>query len=482
MNKISKAFGSLKALDSVDFSAVHGEIHAILGENGAGKSTLMNLLYGLYCPDQGEIKLNRQRVQFKSSRGARRHGIAMVHQHFTLSPNLTVAENLALSCSKNKNPFFSPSKIKKWAQELADQHGLELDPSQKIEELSVGEQQRIEILKAIAQNCEILILDEPTSLLTLQEVAALFKMFRKLRENNKTIIFITHKVLEVKQLCDRATILKQGKVVETVVVSKTTEEELALKMVPKEGLFKPFKKDKKRSGKSWVELEKVTAKNNRNTVVLKDLSLKCYQGEVVSVVGVEGNGQKELVQVVRGRLKLDKGLRTCAVERIGYIPSNRQRDGLILPLSIRENFILEPYFLKECSSRGFLNHRRIERFAQHLIHHYSVATETDKKPVGFLSGGNQQKVVVGRELALKPQAVVAVNPTWGLDVESASYVYKQLLELNQQNVGILLVTIDLDEALKLSDRLYVLYKGVLTEIPTENWTSEKISLAMAGIS
>ncbi len=473
MRGISKRFGEVLALNQVDFSLRRGEIHALLGENGAGKSTLMNLLFGLFAPDSGEFFLNG------------RYRIAMVHQHFMLSPSLTVAENVALALTPKRFSFFSAKKIRKQTDDLARQYGLALSPDAKVKDLSVGEQQRIEILKALALECDILILDEPTSLLTPQEVTQLFQIFRKLREKGKSIIFITHKIAEVMELCDRATLLRKGKVEGVYSLNAISKDFLAAKMIQREegGTEILEHKPKKEQEKEvWLSLENVSVRSERKKKWLEGLSLSLYKGEVAGVVGVEGNGQHELAAAVLGKTKCRRGKRNCFVKRMGYIPSDRQNEGLILPFSIEENFLLEKRFLKECAPFSFLRRSRIERFAQHLIRHYGIVAKNEKSEVGLLSGGNQQKVVVSRELALKPEAVVAVNPTWGLDADATAYVHTQLRHLTDENRGLLLVTIDLEEALKLSDRLYVLYQGRLTELPKKDWTLQKIGLAMAGVN
>lgn len=484
MKGICKSFGDLLALNQVDFSVRKGEIQAVLGENGAGKSTLMNLLFGLAQPDSGKIFLKNKEVLLSSPFWAHQHGIAMVHQHFMLSPSLTVAENIALALKQKGFGFFNAKKIEQLAQRLADEYGLSLNPRSKVKDLSVGEQQRIEILKALALDCELLILDEPTSLLTPQEIELLFNVFRKFKSRDKTIVFITHKISEVMQLCDRATILKRGEIKGVYEIGSITEAELSSKMIQKDEKEKEvvLKKDSIKKERSlWLSLKAITVKNSKRATVLNELSLSLYRGEIVGVVGVEGNGQQELVEAVLGHARISKGKRDCLIQRMGYIPSDRQQDGLVLPLSLKENFLLEKQHLKECSTFRFLNQSKIKRFAQHLIRHYSISPKNEEGLVCVLSGGNQQKVVVSRELAMKPEAVVAVNPTWGLDVESTLYVHEQLRQLAVKDKGLLLVTIDLEEALTLSDRLFVIYKGGLKEIAPQDWSFEKIGLAMSGL-
>jgi len=481
MQQISKRFGDVLALDRVDYSVSQGEIHALVGENGAGKSTLMNLLFGLLPPDSGKILLDEKEIHLRNPLSAMRRGIAMVHQHFMLSPTLTVAENLALSFKEDHALFFKPKNWNAHTQELANKYDLAIPAKAKIEELSVGEQQRVEILKAVAQDCRILVLDEPTALLTPYEVDSLFKIFRKLKEQNKTIIFITHKLNEVFHLCDRATVLRRGRIEGTFDVAKTSEKKLAACMM---GSLKETELKKEKPNKPidlWLELKDVSVKNDRKVNVLKEVTLSLYEGEVVGVVGVEGNGQQELVEVVRGMRPNVTGHRFSCADRIGYIPSDRVKEGLVLPFSIEENFLLEPRFLNECSPHRWIDRKKTRRFAQNLIHKYGIITKSESDLVETLSGGNQQKVVVARELALKPKGVVAVNPTWGLDINATQYVRQQLMELCSQGVGILLVTIDIEEAISLSDRLFVLFKGRLQEIAKKDWNLKKIGRAMLGL-
>lgn len=479
-SKISKRFGDTVALDGVDFSLKKGEVHALLGENGAGKTTLMNLFFGLHRPDSGKIFFDGKEARIKTPRSAIKRGISMVHQHFMLSPTLTVAENVALSLKKEKSVFFSIKRLNERIAALAEDFHFDLDPAVPVSELSVGEQQRVELLKAAARNCRVLILDEPTALLTPQEVEKLFQIFRKLNQAGVSIIFITHKLAEVGGLCHRVTLLRRGKIEGVHAVPELDLKELAVKLVGEGFKQEKLPEVETPAGETWIELKNVSALSDRKTKAIENIDLALRKKEVVGVVGVEGNGQKELAEVVRGRRKIIEGERKCSVARVGFIPSDRLSEGLVLPMSIEENLLLDPVFLRESCRNGFLKKRKISRVAKNLIRHYSIAAVNEKCPVETLSGGNQQKVVAARELALKPEGIVAVNPTWGLDLESTEYVHRQLLKLKKERTGILLVTIDIDEALKLSDRLFVLYKGGLVEIPREKQTPEKIGEAMLG--
>ncbi len=495
MEGIVKRFPGVVANAGIDFSLSWGEVHGLLGENGAGKTVLMSILYGLYQPDSGQIYVRGEPVRMKSPSVAIRLGIGMVHQHFMLVPRLTVLENMAVGWEPCLGPFLHRAAMKKRIEALVEQYGLSVDPEARVEELSVGEQQRVEILKALYRGAEILILDEPTAVLTEQEVEALFKTVRALRDQGKAVVFITHKLHEALALCDRVTVLRKGKRVDTVPTSETTPEKLAEMMVGREVVFRVQPKPVSREGKELLRVENLTVHDDRGLTAVQNVSFALLDHEILGIAGVEGNGQRELVEALTGlrptkagKVSLDgkeaTGLPARELAKLGlvHIPEDRQATGLVLPFSLAENVILGRQ-----RENGFalgpwaqLRHR-ILHYAEEAVRTFSIVAPSVRTPVQNLSGGNQQRVVLARELGREPKVVVAHQPTRGLDVAGMEFVWERLLELRERGCGVLLVSMDLDEILMLADRVAVMYRGEIAGIwPRAEANKYKLGLAMLG--
>jgi ABC-type uncharacterized transport system ATPase subunit len=495
MKDISKTFPLVKANDKVNFSVKKGEIHALVGENGAGKSTLMSILYGLYQADEGEIFIDGQKTNIYNPNIAIENKIGMVHQHFMLVPPLTVAENVILGMEPRRNYFFID--LKKAAsdiKELSEKYGFKIDPWAKIEDVSVGIQQRVEIIKVLYRGAEILILDEPTAVLTPQEVEELFKILKSLKGQGKTIVFITHKLNEVMALSDRVTVMRDGKMVGTKVTSQTNTSEIATLMVGREVLLTTSKAEQT-IGKTVLRLEKVNAFNQHKYHVLKDINLTVKEGQILGIAGVEGNGQTELVEVITG-LKPISGGKMYLYEKditglsprklrelhIAHIPEDRRKRGFIADYSVAENLVLgshyKPPFVKGC----FLNPPEIRGYANKLIKDYDIRPAVKENLLKSLSGGNQQKVIVARELEREPNLLIAAQPTRGLDVGSIEFVHKQILKERSKGKAILLISAELDEILSLSDEIAVIYEGKIVEIMVnKNIDRGKLGLLMTGV-
>jgi simple sugar transport system ATP-binding protein len=495
MIDISKTFPLVKANDKVSFMVKKGEIHALVGENGAGKSTLMSILYGLYQADEGEIYIDGQKTNISNPNIAIENKIGMVHQHFMLVPPLTVVENVILGMEPRKNHFFI--NLKKAAsdiKELSDKYGFKIDPWARIEDVSVGIQQRVEIIKVLYRGAEILILDEPTAVLTPQEVEELFKILSSLKGQGKTIIFITHKLNEVMAISDRVTVMRDGKVVGTKETSQTNTSEIATLMVGREVLLITSKTEQA-IGKTVLRLEQVNAFNQHRYPVLKDIDLSVKEGQILGIAGVEGNGQTELVEAITGLRPVFSGKiflyekditglnpRKIRELHIAHIPEDRRKRGFIADYSVAENLVLgshyRPPFVKGC----FLNPPEIKEYANKLIKDYDIRPAVKENLLKSLSGGNQQKVIVARELQREPDLLIAAQPTRGLDVGSIEFVHKQILKERSRGKAILLVSAELDEILSLSDVIAVIYEGRIVEtMVNKDIDRGKLGLLMTGV-
>ena len=517
LRNVTKTFGDFVAVDSVDFALQAGEIHAILGENGAGKSTLMNLIYGIYQPSGGRIYVTdrenwRRRLRANSPRDAIANGIGMVHQHFMLIENLTVAENIALAVGQlHSNPVESVSSnsdYKGWlrkfrfkkeeairiTEELAKQFGLAVDPTALVRTLSVGLKQRVEILKALAVDARILILDEPTAVLSPQEVEGFFTVLRKLQADGRAIIFISHKMKEVLSISDRITVLRRGKKVYLGKTGALTARELAREMIGEEideverSASSPLESD---PPESVLQLSNLTVLGNRDEVAVSDVSMETCRGEIVGIAGVDGNGQRELAEAIMG-LRHNasgtinilganpKGINAVRHRGVGYIPEDRQTTGIIAAFSVTENLLLNVTHLENIAQWNVLNQKRKRETAENLIADYDIRPPNPNIQASALSGGNQQKIVIAREISLQPDLLIAVNPTRGLDVNAARYVHENLLAQRNQKKSVLLISTELDEVLLLSDRLYVMSRGKLIEATAQRNDIEALGLLMTG--
>ncbi len=492
LKAITKRFGSLVANDSIDLKVARGEIHAILGENGAGKSTLMNIVYGLAKADSGKIFVEDKEVIINEPADALRYGIGMVHQHFMLIPVFTVAENIALGREESRGVFLTLDEVKKKIKSLADEFKFNIDPDALIEDLPVGVQQRVEIIKALIYDAKVLILDEPTAVLTPQETDELLNIMRTLKKKGTSIIFITHKLREVKDVADKITIIRLGKVVGTTSPD-TSQEDLASMMVGRQVDLAPNKSEIK-PGRVILDVNKLNVANSLGRKIISSLSLQVKAGEILAIAGVQGNGQSELTRAilnledhVQGSIKLDEqeilGLTVQDSLRkgIAYIPESRELDGLIGTFSIAENLILDVHDLAPVSSRGQLNDEYINKNSTKLVKEFDIRTQSIFENVSALSGGNKQKVVLARELSRDVKLVVASQPTRGLDVGSIEFVYEKLLSERSANRAILLISSELDEVLELADRIAVIYKGEIVGEVGPDVSREKLGLMMAGI-
>ena len=489
---ISKSFGNLQANNQIDLKVGKGEIHAILGENGAGKSTLMNIVYGLLQPDSGEILVDEKLVKILEPADAIKYGIGMVHQHFMLIPVFTVAENIALGREKSKFGIMSFAEIKTKIKKLSDEFKFDIDPDAIIEDLPVGVQQRIEIIKALMYDAKVLILDEPTAVLTPQETDELLNVMKILKSRGTSIIFITHKLREVRAVADKITIIRLGKVVGTQLPS-ASQEELANLMVGREVDLAPNKAAFNPGG-NVLEINDLSIFNDSGRKVVSNLSLNIRAGEILAIAGVQGNGQSELARAIvnlekhkSGSIKLDgkeilgSTVRDSLRAGIAYIPESRELDGLISTFSITENLILDVHDLEPVASRGQLNRSYISENAKTLVKEFDVRTQSIEANSSSLSGGNKQKVVLARELSREVKLVVAAQPTRGLDVGSIEFVYEKLLAERANKKAILLISSELDEVMELADRIAVIYKGEIVGVVDSDVSREKLGLMMAGI-
>jgi ABC-type uncharacterized transport system ATPase subunit len=489
---ITKRFPGVLANDHVDFEAYPGEIHALLGENGAGKSTLMNILFGMYRPDEGEVYVHGGKVRLTSPREAIQQGIGMVHQHFMLVEVQTVAENVTLGLNESRF-FLSLANTKHRIEELAQKYGLQVDPEARIWQLSVGEQQRVEILKMLYRGADILIMDEPTAVLTPQEAKELFNILRRMATEGHTVIFITHKLDEVMAISDRITILRGGRVVSTVSTPDTNKEALARMMVGRSVLFR-VEKPHATTGEIVLQVEGLQARNDKRLPALKGVSFDVHQGEILGIAGIAGNGQRELAEVITGLRQAAGGcirigntdVTNCApcqiIEKgVGHVPEDRVGMGLVPNLAVSDNIIMKAYRQPKLSDGPFLNRLSIRRFVDGLIKLFNITAPSQDTPVRLLSGGNLQRTILAREISALPSLLVAMHPTRGLDIGATESVHKMLLEQRSNGAAILLISEDLDEILALSDHIAVLYEGeIMGTLPVEEAGMEKLGLMMGG--
>lgn len=491
MRDIVKRFPGILANDHISFEARAGEIHALLGENGAGKTTLMNILYGIYQPDEGEIYVKGKRVTIRSPRDAIRLGIGMVHQQYRLVATHTVAENVVLGLPVS---FLFPERAaRQWLDDLSTKYGLRVDPNARIWQLSAGEQQRVEIIKALCRGADILILDEPTSMLTPGEIDELLSIIRRMAAEGHTIIFITHKLDEVFAISDRVTVLRQGKVVGTLETRQTDKKSLAQLMVGREVIFRLEKKPAQ-IGEIVLRVENLHVLNDRCLPAVKGISLTVSAGEILGIAGVAGNGQRELVEALVGLRKIERGHvflkgqevtnqppRTLIEHGVCYIPGERMT-GLAPGLSVAENLILKDYCQQPFARGAFLNYTAINAHANRLVDQYSVVTPSPATPVKLLSGGNIQRVILARETCQSPTLLIAAYPTSGLDVGATEYIRQLILQQRDQGTAVLLVSEDLEEILQLSDRIAVMYEGeIMGILPFEEADLGTIGMMMAGV-
>src|SRR3954453_19711311 len=490
---ITKRFPGIVANDHVDFELRRGEVHTLLGENGAGKSTLMNIVYGLYRPDEGEILINGEPVHIGSPKEAIEHGIGMVHQHFMLIPVMTVAENIVLSTEPRKDGvLLDYDAAEARVRALSEQFGLAVGPTAKVESISVGQQQRVEIVKALYREADILILDEPTAVLTPQEAGELFAIVKSLQEGGTSIIFISHKLNEVLEIADRITVLRRGKKIDTVPREGATEEGLAKMMVGREVLLRVDKKPPE-TGDLLLEVRNLHVNDERGLPAVRDVSLQVRAGGIVGIAGVEGNGQSELIEAITGLRHAESGEIVVAGEvvarpnarrmldvGVGHIPEDRQRRVLVLEFSIAENIALHDYNNPPESRLGWLFPRRLIERARGLIKEFDIRGGGPTTLGGALSGGNQQKVVAAREVARDPKVLIAAQPTRGLDVGAIEYLHRRLVEERDEGRAILLISLELDEVLSLSDRILVLYEGEIVGEHGADVSDAEVGLEMLG--
>ena len=491
---ITKRFGSFTANDRIDLIVEPGEIHCLLGENGAGKSTLMNVIFGQLQPEEGEIVIDGENIAFANSGEAVRRGIGMVHQHFMLVPVFSVAENVVLGFEPTKS--FDRLDRKKAADEIrrvSKEYGLEVNPDAVIEELPVGLQQRVEILKALSQDAELLILDEPTAVLTPQEIEALMAIMRSLAKAGKAILFMTHKLKEVRAVGDVITVIRQGRVVGSVPPT-TSEAELATMMVGRD-VNLTVTKEASAPGVEVLEIRDLVVRDDRGLAVVNGVTLNVRAGEIMALAGVQGNGQTELVEALAGMRRVESGTitvrgrdvtnnkpREMLDEGLGHIPEDRQRDGLVLSMSVADNLVLNTPRRAPFARRGTRNLNAVEQNARQQVKDFDIRTTSTREIVSSLSGGNQQKVIVARELSRPLAFLVASQPTRGLDVGSIEYVHRQIVNQRNEGLGVLIVSSELDEVYALGDRIAVMHEGRITGVVDATTSRETIGLMMAGAS
>ena len=493
MREITKIFGQFVANDKINFHLRRGEIHALLGENGAGKSTLMNMLAGLLEPTSGEIAVNGQVVKLDSPSKAASLGIGMVHQHFMLVEAFTVAENIILGSEITKNGVLDIKKAIQEIKELSEKYGLAVDPSAKIEDISVGAQQRVEILKTLYRGADILIFDEPTAVLTPQEIEELIVIMKQLTKEGKSIFLITHKIKEIQAVADRCTVIRRGNVIGTVEMGNVSDQELADMMVGRSVSFKTQKEPAKPTTEALV-IKDLVVKDSRGIEAVKGLDLTVRHGEVVGIAGVDGNGQSELIQALSGLRAIESGsiqldgkditkvpTRQRTEGGLGHIPEDRHKHGLVLQMGLDENIGLQTYYKEPLSKNGFLNKKAFVDLAERLIEEFDVRTPSPTVAAGALSGGNQQKAIIAREIDRNPSLLIAAQPTRGLDVGAIEYIHKRLIDQRNKGKAVLLMSFELDEILNVADRIAVMYEGRIVDVLDTKETNEtELGLLMAG--
>jgi general nucleoside transport system ATP-binding protein len=493
LSGITKRFPGVVANDSIDFDLARGEVHALLGENGAGKSTLMNVVYGLYRADEGEMRIKGQPVSFHSPKDAIEHGIGMVHQHFMLIPVMTVAENIVLATEPTRGGvLLDYDAAARRVENLARTFRFAIDPQARVQDISVGQQQRVEILKALYRSADVLILDEPTAVLTPQEAMELFEILRSLTREGMSVIFISHKLNEVLEIADRVTVLRRGKKIATVERAGATEPELARLMVGREVLLR-VEKPAADPGEPLLAVEELRVLDDRGLEAVRGVSFDVHEREIVGIAGVDGNGQTELIDALTGLRRSASGRVSVAGKDVshsstsevldlglGHIPQDRQRRGLVLEFSLAENVALHDYDKPPNSRLGWLWPRRLIARARRLLKEFDVRGGGPQTRAAALSGGNQQKVVIAREVGRDPRVLIAAQPTRGLDVGAIEYVHRRLIDARDQGRAVLLVSLELDEILSLSDRILVLYEGRIAGEYGPDVTEEELGLAMTG--
>ncbi|GAA0078650.1 ABC transporter ATP-binding protein [Clostridium sp. CTA-5] len=495
MLNIRKEFPGIVANDNITLRLKKGEIHALLGENGAGKSTLMSVLFGMYQPERGCIKVRGKEVEISNPNVANDLGIGMVHQHFKLVHNFTVTQNIILGCEPKKGLAVDIKSAAKRIDELSKKYSLNVDPYAKIEDITVGMQQRVEILKMLYRDAEVLILDEPTAVLTPQEIEELISIMQNLIKEGKSIILITHKLKEIKAVADRCTVIRRGKYIGTVDVKDTSQAEMAEMMVGRPVSFKVDKKEKE-AGDVILKVEDLSVMNNKKVLGLKNFSIEVKSGEILGIAGVEGNGQSELVEAITGMRHVQSGkiyfkgnditnmsIRKRIDAGIAHIPEDRQKRGLVLDYTIEDNIVLEIYNREPFSKHGLLNKDAIHNYAEKIIEEFDVRSgEGGASLARTMSGGNQQKAIIGREIELDPDLLIAVQPTRGLDVGSIEYIHKRLVEQRDEGKAVLLISLELSEVLNLSDRIAIINSGELIGTVNASETNEnEVGLMMAGV-
>ncbi|HEW2912485.1 TPA: ABC transporter ATP-binding protein [Streptococcus pneumoniae] len=493
MRDITKVFGGFVANDKINLHLRKGEIHALLGENGAGKSTLMNMLAGLLEPTSGEIAVNGQVVNLDSPSKAASLGIGMVHQHFMLVEAFTVAENIILGSELTKNGVLDIAGASKEIKALSERYGLAVDPSAKVADISVGAQQRVEILKTLYRGADILIFDEPTAVLTPSEIDELMAIMKNLVKEGKSIILITHKLDEIRAVSDRVTVIRRGKSIETVEIAGATNADLAEMMVGRSVSFKTEKQASKPK-EVVLSIKDLVVNENRGVPAVKNLSLDVRAGEIVGIAGIDGNGQSELIQAITGLCKVESGSielkgdsivglhpRQITELSVGHVPEDRHRDGLILEMMISENIALQTYYKEPHSKNGILNYSNITSYAKKLMEEFDVRAASELVPAAALSGGNQQKAIIAREIDRDPDLLIVSQPTRGLDVGAIEYIHKRLIEERDNGKAVLVVSFELDEILNVSDRIAVIHDGKIQGIVSPETTNKQgLGVLMAG--
>ncbi len=495
MNHITKKFGDFKANDDITLQVEKGEIHALLGENGAGKSTLMSVLFGLYQPEEGEIKINGKAVKINNPNDANALGIGMVHQHFKLVHNFTVIESIVLGRESIKNGILRMDEAKKKVVELSDKYKLKIDPDAYISDITVGMQQRVEILKMLYCDNDILIFDEPTAVLTPQEIEELMKIMKRLIDEGKSIIFITHKLNEIKAVANRCTVLRKGKYIGTIDVADTSKEAMSEMMVGRKVSFIIDKKEVE-VGEPVLEVKNLTIKSPYNQKsAVNNVSFAVRKGEILCIAGIDGNGQSELVYGITGLMPIEKGsihlygrdithdsIRKRCLDGMAHIPEDRHKDGLVLDYSLEENLVLQSYYTDRFQKNGFLKFDAIREYAEYLIEKFDIRSgQGVKSTARGMSGGNQQKAIIARELDRNPEIVIAVQPVRGLDVGAIEYIHQQLIKQRDEGKAVLLVSLELEEVMNVSDRIMVIYEGeIVADVDPKNISREELGLYMSG--
>lgn len=493
LSNITKRFGSFVANDNISLQVKHGEIHALLGENGAGKSTLMNVVFGMYQPEEGQIWVKGKKVEIKDPNHAIKLGIGMVHQHFQLIEDFSVMDNIILGREPKKGWFLNRKKASQEVADLSERYGLKVDPMSKVEDLPVGAQQKVEILKCLYRGADLLIFDEPTAVLTPDEIAELLRVLKGLAAEGKSIILITHKLDEVMQIVDRCTVIRKGRMITTVDTKDTTPMKLAEMMVGK-NVSREIEKGTFSPKETVLEIKKLTMHETKKKKLLDQVSLTVAAGEVVGIAGVDGNGQAELTEAIvkmrafsegnvllSGVSQRDKKTREVYEAGVSYVPADRQKHGLVLDLNIAENLWLVDYYQEKNNQSLNLDKERMYTEAQEAMTHFDIRAQTERTKVSEMSGGNQQKVILAREIARQPKLLIVVQPTRGLDIGAIDYIHRQIIHLRDSGVAVLLVSFELEEILTLSDRILVLSDGkIVGETTPEKTDDQELGLMMAG--